>query len=64
MVTINGVHPSIAHAGAQAVSGGWWHSMVLKTDGTVWAAGKNRDGELGDGTANNQRYFVKVLSGQ
>ena len=40
------------------------HSMVLKTDGTVWATGDNGYGQLGDGTTNEKRNFVKVLSGQ
>lgn len=33
-----------------AISGGWEHSVVLKGDGTVWAAGRNLEGQLGDGT--------------
>ena len=38
--------------------------MVLKKDGTVWATGWNDDGQLGDGTTNSKRKFVKVLPGQ
>jgi alpha-tubulin suppressor-like RCC1 family protein len=38
--------------------------MVLMTDGTVWAAGYNYDGQLGDGTTTNKRSFVQVLQGQ
>ena len=64
MVAINGVPPSVVHAGAQAIAAGWGHSMVLKTDGTVWATGYNGDGRLGDGTTSDKRSFVKVLSGQ
>ena len=52
------------HAGAQAIAAGMWHSMVLKTDGTVWVTGYNKYGQLGDGTTSNKRNFVKVLSGQ
>merc|ERR1712147_171863 len=46
---------------AQAISAGKWHSMVLKTDGTVWATGYNIFGQLGDGTTTDKRNFTKVL---
>ena len=32
-----------------AIAGGGWHSLALKSDGTVWAWGDNSYGELGDG---------------
>ena len=64
MVAINGVPPSVVHAGAQAIAAGAYHSMALKTDGTVWATGWNRYGRLGDGTTSDKRSFVQVLSGQ
>ena len=64
MTAINGVPPSVVHAGAQAISAGKSHSMVLKADGTVWATGSNKYGQLGDGTTSNMANFVKVLSGQ
>ena len=35
---------------AVAVAGGDWHSLAVKSDGTVWAWGDNGDGQLGDGT--------------
>ena len=40
-------------SGAQTVTkvaGGWQHSLFVKSDGSLWAMGFNRDGELGDGT--------------
>ena len=64
MVAINAVPPSVVHADAQAIATGNAHSMVLKTDGTVWATGWNQYGQLGDGTASAERSFVKVLPGQ
>ena len=64
MVTINAVPLSVVHAGAQAIAAGEEHSMVLKTDGTVWATGRNKYGELGDGTTSHKSSFVKVFSGQ
>ena len=33
-----------------AISAGAFHSLFLKSDGTVWATGENSDGRLGDGT--------------
>ncbi|GAA4571537.1 RCC1 domain-containing protein [Planotetraspora kaengkrachanensis] len=32
------------------VSAGFYHSLAVRTDGTVWAWGDNREGALGDGT--------------
>ena len=57
------------HTGVQAIAAGGsyysgCHSMVLKTDGTVWATGDNECGQLGDGTQVNKYTFVKVSSGQ
>ena len=63
-VAINGVPPSVVHAGAQAIAAGYFHSMALKTDGTVWATGENNAGQLGDGTWVDKGSFVKVFSGQ
>ena len=37
----------------KALGGRGYHSMALKTDGTVWAWGCNGDGELGIGVAYN-----------
>jgi alpha-tubulin suppressor-like RCC1 family protein len=36
------------------------HSLVLKSDGTVWAWGENADGELGDGTIINRSSPVQA----
>jgi len=33
-----------------AIAGGNWHTLALRRDGTVWAWGDNRSGQLGDGT--------------
>jgi alpha-tubulin suppressor-like RCC1 family protein len=48
-----------------AVAGGYYHTVVLKDDSTVWAWGYNNYGQLGDGTAINRNTPVQVpgLSG-
>jgi alpha-tubulin suppressor-like RCC1 family protein len=33
-----------------AVAAGYYHSLFVKTDGTLWGMGLNSDGELGNGT--------------
>ena len=37
-----------------SVSDGWNHTIALKTDGTLWAWGKNEYGQLGDNTTVNK----------
>jgi RHS repeat-associated protein len=36
-------------SGVTAAGGGYWHSLALKADGTVWAWGSNEHGQLGNG---------------
>jgi hypothetical protein len=36
------------------------HSLALKDDGTVWAWGRNKDGQLGDGTTANKSTPAQV----
>jgi alpha-tubulin suppressor-like RCC1 family protein len=45
-----------------AVEAGGYHSLVLKTDGTVWGFGYNRWGQLGDGTTTHRYTPVQVSS--
>ena len=42
------------------VAAGSYHTLILKSDGTVWAAGYNKYGQLGDGTTNNSNTFIQV----
>lgn len=39
---------------------GYFHSLVLAKDGTVWAWGNNDSGQLGDGTTNNRNMPAQV----
>ena len=48
---------------ALAVSAGDLHSVVLKQDGSVWATGRNFNGQLGDGSNTDRHGFVQVMSG-
>ena len=53
------------HAGVRAILALYHHSMVLKTDGSVWVTGRNNFGQLGDGTlADKNRFVMVVASGQ
>ena len=45
-----------------AVAAGHIHSIVLKQDGSVWAAGRNYNGQLGDGSRSDRKSFVNVMS--
>jgi len=39
------------------------HSIVLKQDGSVYAQGSNRNGQLGDGSNNFRRTYVQIFTG-
>ncbi|HZD22226.1 MAG TPA: Ig-like domain-containing protein, partial [Acidimicrobiia bacterium] len=46
--------------GAAGVAGGSFHSLAMKSDGTVWAWGRNVFGQLGDGTTTNRSTPVQT----
>ncbi|MEW9898392.1 PKD domain-containing protein [Chitinivorax sp. PXF-14] len=50
-------------SGVKAVSAGYGHSLALKADGSLWAAGFNEFGQLGNGSNNNQGQFMQVATG-
>ena len=48
---------------AMAAAAGDVHTMLLVNDGTVWSAGRNSNGQLGDGTTLDRSDFVKAMAG-
>jgi hypothetical protein len=52
-----------ANASTPAVAAGSGHSLLLKTDGTLWAWGRNDLGQLGDGTGVQRSQPVLVGTG-
>ncbi len=53
-VVVQGVGGSGDLDGATAIDGGSFHSLALRSDGTVLAWGYNGTGELGDGTTTSR----------
>ena len=47
-------------SGMVAVAAGWYHSLGLRNDGTVWAWGYNGVGELGNGSTSDSAIPVQV----
>ena len=45
-----------------AIATGWYHSLVLKGDGTVWASGDDSRGQLGDGSSSGFRGSFLAVS--
>ncbi|MDN3692356.1 T9SS type A sorting domain-containing protein [Chryseobacterium tructae] len=44
----------------ESVSTGMYHSVGLKTDGSLWAWGYNYDGQLGDGTTISKNIPIRI----
>ena len=47
--------------GVSAVAAGFYHSLIVKEDGSLWAAGQNGRGQLGNGTTEDHDIWVKVV---
>ncbi len=53
--TLFGQCPSVIAAGAE-------HAMQVRTDGTLWAWGRNQNGQLGDGTTTSRFFPIQIGS--
>ena len=60
LLALVAVSPGIAHAFTPHYAFGNSHTLELKKDGTVWAWGDNRYGQLGNGTTEDSKAPVKV----
>lgn len=54
------VGTGICQAATPAIASGSYHTIALKSDGTLWAWGYNGDGQLGDGTTIYRRSPVQI----
>ena len=52
----------ILSSGVEQAVGGYYHSLILKTDGSLWSMGQNGYGQLGDGTITNRNAPTQILS--
>src|SRR4051812_41036835 len=50
---------SLAQCWSQ-IAAGAYHTVAIKTDGTLWAWGLNDKGQLGDGTTVNKNTPVQI----
>jgi hypothetical protein len=50
------------YAGIMNISAGGHHTLILKTDGTLWGCGDNSYGQLGDGTTISRTSPVQIIS--
>ena len=48
--------------GVAIVSAGSRHTMIIKNDKTLWATGRNQEGQLGDGTTTSKSTPVEIMS--
>ncbi|MBC8009172.1 MAG: hypothetical protein H7067_03640 [Burkholderiales bacterium] len=46
-----------------SVASGGGHTLLLKTDASLWAVGKNEYGQLGDGSTKDKSTPVKIAEG-
>jgi alpha-tubulin suppressor-like RCC1 family protein len=46
----------------QTIAAGYYFSLILKKDGTLWACGWNLYGELGDGTMTERDTPIQMIN--
>ena len=47
----------IVASNVTAIAAGWYYSLFIKSDGSLWAMGENNCGQLGDGTSSPYEPF-------
>src|ERR1019366_10106052 len=52
-----------ADAATTVLAGGGYHTLALKSDGSVWAWGENTSGQIGDGGITTNRYLPAQVPG-
>ncbi|WP_295449699.1 CARDB domain-containing protein, partial [uncultured Thiodictyon sp.] len=55
--------PVAVMGGVTTMAGGYYHSLAVQRDGSLWAWGDNARGQLGDGTLTRRLSPVQVMSG-
>ncbi|MGA9770453.1 MAG: hypothetical protein WBV94_15550 [Blastocatellia bacterium] len=63
VLAIDTLHPGqvAGISNVTKVAAGFIHSLFLKSDGTVWTAGDNSSGQLGDNTTTGRCTVVQVV---
>jgi hypothetical protein len=57
---LSGLLTNIWNSNWVAIAAGLNHSLALQADGTLWAWGNNKNGQIGDGTTVNRNIPVQV----
>jgi alpha-tubulin suppressor-like RCC1 family protein len=52
----------IVASNVTTIAAGGWHSLFLKSDGSLWAMGVNVNGQLGDGTYNSTNSPEQIVA--
>ncbi|MDD5397204.1 MAG: fibronectin type III domain-containing protein, partial [Candidatus Moranbacteria bacterium] len=56
----NNAHVDLGYSGISAVASGLGHTLLIRSDNTVWAWGENGNGQLGDGTQTARLTPVQI----
>jgi alpha-tubulin suppressor-like RCC1 family protein len=52
----------IVASGVTAIAGGVFHSLFVKSDGSLWVMGRNNYGQLGDSTYSNSNLPEQIVA--
>ena len=53
--------PELIATNVTAIAAGYYHSLFLKTNGSLWAMGWNYYGQLGDGSSGTQTNIPEMI---